>query len=151
MLNGLLVFVVPPCWQLRLEEERKEKKRAKERERKERRKAEGKPVTRAEREKHARAQAQLEALKAQGKPRDGGPECPGLTPRLSSLLGSMHILYASDQELDESLGTRQKNPILVIEFLKLKILLVVGAYYIHLHAVYLFNYDGSSLTPCIPN
>ncbi|XP_063222722.1 eukaryotic translation initiation factor 5B [Bacillus rossius redtenbacheri] len=52
--------------QLRLEQERKERKKQKEREKKERLKAEGKLLTPKQRAERARAQAMLEALKAQG-------------------------------------------------------------------------------------
>ncbi|XP_053666747.1 eukaryotic translation initiation factor 5B [Anopheles marshallii] len=52
--------------QLRLEQEKKEKKKQKEKERKERLKAEGKLLTAKQKQNRARAQAMLEALKAQG-------------------------------------------------------------------------------------
>ncbi|XP_012217900.1 eukaryotic translation initiation factor 5B [Linepithema humile] len=52
--------------QLRLEQERKEKKKLKEKQRKERLKAEGKFLTTKQKQDRARAQAMLEALKAQG-------------------------------------------------------------------------------------
>ncbi|XP_071453012.1 eukaryotic translation initiation factor 5B [Hetaerina americana] len=52
--------------QLRLEQERKEKKKKKEKERKERLKAEGKLLTARQKADKARAQAMLEALRAQG-------------------------------------------------------------------------------------
>lgn len=52
--------------QLRLEQERKEKKKLKEKQRKQRLKAEGKLLTTKQKQDRARAQAMLEALKAQG-------------------------------------------------------------------------------------
>lgn len=52
--------------QLRLEQERKERKKLKEKQRKERLKAEGKFLTTKQKQDRARAQAMLEALKAQG-------------------------------------------------------------------------------------
>ncbi|XP_076021969.1 eukaryotic translation initiation factor 5B isoform X2 [Genypterus blacodes] len=52
--------------QERLDQERKEKKRQKEKERKERLKKEGKLLTKAEKEKRARAEATLKLLQAQG-------------------------------------------------------------------------------------
>ncbi|XP_046394214.1 eukaryotic translation initiation factor 5B [Ischnura elegans] len=52
--------------QLRLEQERKERKKLKEKERKERLKAEGKLLTARQKADKARAQAMLEALRAQG-------------------------------------------------------------------------------------
>ncbi|XP_035912424.1 eukaryotic translation initiation factor 5B [Anopheles stephensi] len=60
--------------QLRLEQEKKEKKKQKEKERKERLKAEGKLLTAKQKQNRARAQAMLEALKAQGV---GIPETTG--------------------------------------------------------------------------
>uniref|UniRef100_A0A182SXN7 Tr-type G domain-containing protein n=1 Tax=Anopheles maculatus TaxID=74869 RepID=A0A182SXN7_9DIPT len=60
--------------QLRLEQEKKEKKKQKEKERKERLKAEGKLLTAKQKQNRARAQAMLEALKAQGV---GIPESTG--------------------------------------------------------------------------
>ncbi|XP_050073539.1 eukaryotic translation initiation factor 5B [Anopheles maculipalpis] len=60
--------------QLRLEQEKKEKKKQKEKERKERLKAEGKLLTAKQKQNRARAQAMLEALKAQGI---GIPESTG--------------------------------------------------------------------------
>uniref|UniRef100_A0A182NNI0 Tr-type G domain-containing protein n=1 Tax=Anopheles dirus TaxID=7168 RepID=A0A182NNI0_9DIPT len=52
--------------QLKLEQEKKDKKKLKEKERKERLKAEGKLLTAKQKQNRARAQAMLEALKAQG-------------------------------------------------------------------------------------
>lgn len=52
--------------QLRLEQEKKERKKQKEKERKERLKAEGKLLTAKQKQDRMRAQAMLEALKAQG-------------------------------------------------------------------------------------
>lgn len=52
--------------QVRLEQERKERKKLKEKQRKERLKAEGKFLTTKQKQDRARAQAMLEALKAQG-------------------------------------------------------------------------------------
>ncbi|XP_076236596.1 eukaryotic translation initiation factor 5B isoform X1 [Calliopsis andreniformis] len=52
--------------QLRLEQERKEKKKLKEKQRKERLKAEGKLLTTKQKQDRARAQAMINALKAQG-------------------------------------------------------------------------------------
>lgn len=52
--------------QLRLEQERKERKKLKEKQRKERLKAEGKFLTTKQKQDRARAQAMIEALKAQG-------------------------------------------------------------------------------------
>ncbi|XP_053675839.1 eukaryotic translation initiation factor 5B [Anopheles nili] len=60
--------------QVRLEQEKKEKKKQKEKERKERLKAEGKLLTAKQKQNRARAQAMLEALKAQGI---GIPETTG--------------------------------------------------------------------------
>lgn len=69
-LGTLSIFLV--LWfclfffQLKLEQEKKEKKKQKEKERKERLKAEGKLLTSKQKADRARAQATLEALKAQG-------------------------------------------------------------------------------------
>ncbi|KAG7207950.1 hypothetical protein KM043_009536 [Ampulex compressa] len=52
--------------QLRLEQERKERKKQKEKQRKERLKAEGKLLTTKQKQDRARAQAMIDALKAQG-------------------------------------------------------------------------------------
>ncbi|KAL2087809.1 hypothetical protein ACEWY4_016637 [Coilia grayii] len=52
--------------QERLEQERKEKKKQKDKERKERMKREGKPLTKAQKEARARAEATLKMLQAQG-------------------------------------------------------------------------------------
>ena len=52
---------------IQLEKERKERKKQKEKEKKERLKREGKPVTKAEREKRAKQLIQLEAMKALGR------------------------------------------------------------------------------------
>ncbi|XP_065361107.1 eukaryotic translation initiation factor 5B [Calliphora vicina] len=66
---------------IRLEAERKEKKKQKEAERKARLKAEGKLLTKKQKEDRARAQAMLEALKAQGleipDPSEKRPTRPG--------------------------------------------------------------------------
>uniref|UniRef100_A0A1A9X0M7 Tr-type G domain-containing protein n=1 Tax=Glossina brevipalpis TaxID=37001 RepID=A0A1A9X0M7_9MUSC len=66
---------------IRLEAERKEKKKQKEAERKARLKAEGKLLTKRQKEDRARAQAMLEALKAQGveipDPTEKRPTRPG--------------------------------------------------------------------------
>ncbi|TMW53564.1 hypothetical protein DOY81_001328 [Sarcophaga bullata] len=66
---------------IRLEAERKEKKKQKEAERKARLKAEGKLLTKKQKEDRARAQAMLEALKAQGleipDPNEKRPTRPG--------------------------------------------------------------------------
>ncbi|XP_023309007.2 eukaryotic translation initiation factor 5B [Lucilia cuprina] len=66
---------------IRLEAERKEKKKQKEAERKARLKAEGKLLTKKQKEDRARAQAMLEALKAQGleipDPTEKRPTRPG--------------------------------------------------------------------------
>ncbi|XP_067646023.1 eukaryotic translation initiation factor 5B [Eurosta solidaginis] len=66
---------------IRLEAERKEKKKQKEAERKARLKAEGKLLTKKQKEERARAQAMLEALKAQGleipDPTEKRPTRPG--------------------------------------------------------------------------
>ncbi|XP_037932823.1 eukaryotic translation initiation factor 5B [Teleopsis dalmanni] len=66
---------------IRLEAERKEKKKQKEAERKARLKAEGKLLTKKQKEERARAQAMLDALKAQGleipDPAEKRPARPG--------------------------------------------------------------------------
>lgn len=67
---------------IRLEAERKEKKKQKEAERKARLKAEGKLLTKKQKEERARAQAMLEALKAQGL------EIPDPTEKRPTRLGT---------------------------------------------------------------
>nr|XP_014096854.2 eukaryotic translation initiation factor 5B [Bactrocera oleae] len=67
---------------IRLEAERKEKKKQKEAERKARLKAEGKLLTKKQKEERARAQAMLEALKAQGL------EIPDPTEKRATRLGT---------------------------------------------------------------
>ncbi|GAB1869576.1 Eukaryotic translation initiation factor 5B [Camponotus japonicus] len=80
--------------QLRLEQERKEKKKLKEKQRKERLKAEGKFLTTKQKQDRARAQAMIEALKAQGldlpdvgekKPRPGTRVRPNKMKQQSSI------------------------------------------------------------------
>lgn len=80
--------------QLRLEQERKEKKKLKEKQRKERLKAEGKFLTTKQKQDRARAQAMIEALKAQGldlpdvgekKPRPGTRIRPNKMKQQSSV------------------------------------------------------------------
>lgn len=80
--------------QLRLEQERKEKKKQKEKDRKDRLKAEGKLLTAKQKADRARAQAMLEALKAQGvelpevgekKPRPGTRVKPSKLKQQSSV------------------------------------------------------------------
>lgn len=72
--------------QLRLEQERKEKKKLKEKQRKERLKAEGKFLTTKQKQDRARAQAMIEALKAQGLDL---PDVGEKKPRPGSLLESV--------------------------------------------------------------
>lgn len=80
--------------QVRLEQERKERKKQKEKDRKERLKAEGKLLTAKQKADRARAQAMLEALKAQGvelpevgekKPRPGTRVKPSKLKQQSSV------------------------------------------------------------------
>ncbi|EFN85158.1 Eukaryotic translation initiation factor 5B [Harpegnathos saltator] len=91
--------------QLRLEQERKERKKLKEKQRKERLKAEGKFLTTKQKQDRARAQAMIEALKAQGldlpdvgekKPR------PGTRVRPNKLKQQVSVEKKEDEKLENS-------------------------------------------------
>ncbi|KAL0121300.1 hypothetical protein PUN28_008754 [Cardiocondyla obscurior] len=90
--------------QLRLEQERKEKKKLKEKQRKERLKAEGKLLTTKQKQDRARAQAMLEALKAQGfdlpdvgekKPR------PGTRIRPNKIKQQVSVEKKEDEKIED--------------------------------------------------
>ncbi|XP_032686654.1 eukaryotic translation initiation factor 5B isoform X2 [Odontomachus brunneus] len=91
--------------QLRLEQERKERKKLKEKQRKERLKAEGKFLTTKQKQDRARAQAMIEALKAQGldlpdvgekKPR------PGTRIRPNKLKQQVSVEKKEDEKLENN-------------------------------------------------
>ncbi|XP_036145254.1 eukaryotic translation initiation factor 5B isoform X2 [Monomorium pharaonis] len=91
--------------QLRLEQERKEKKKLKEKQRKERLKAEGKLLTTKQKQDRARAQAMIEALKAQGfdlpevgekKPR------PGTRIRPNKIKQQLSVEKKEDEKTEEN-------------------------------------------------
>lgn len=88
--------------QLRLEQERKERKKLKEKQRKERLKAEGKFLTTKQKQDRARAQAMLEALKAQGlelpdvgekKPRPGISKYIGARDSRKNTVANRYIYH----------------------------------------------------------
>ncbi|XP_014485640.1 PREDICTED: eukaryotic translation initiation factor 5B isoform X2 [Dinoponera quadriceps] len=91
--------------QLRLEQERKERKKLKEKQRKERLKAEGKFLTTKQKQDRVRAQAMIEALKAQGldlpdvgekKPR------PGTRIRPNKLKQQVSVEKKEDEKLENN-------------------------------------------------
>uniref|UniRef100_A0A6B2EIU5 Eukaryotic translation initiation factor 5B n=1 Tax=Phlebotomus kandelakii TaxID=1109342 RepID=A0A6B2EIU5_9DIPT len=88
---------------IRQEAERKEKKKQKEKERKERLKAEGKLLTTKQKQEKARAQAMLEALKAQGVE---VPEAGKKAPRL----GTRVRTKKRDQPMGEGEEKKESSP-----------------------------------------
>ncbi|XP_073840916.1 eukaryotic translation initiation factor 5B [Musca autumnalis] len=98
---------------IRLEAERKERKKQKEQERKARLKAEGKLLTKKQKEDRARAQAMLEALKAQGleipDPNEKRPTRPGTRIRPNKKKGPN-----ANQQQDET-KTEETAPAPVVQ------------------------------------
>lgn len=97
---------------LRLEQEKKEKKKQKEAERKARLKAEGKLLTKKQKEDRARAQAMLDALKAQGlelpDPAEKRPR-PGTRYRPSKKKGPAQKEDGDKNENDQELSGSSKD------------------------------------------
>ncbi|XP_012059316.1 PREDICTED: LOW QUALITY PROTEIN: eukaryotic translation initiation factor 5B [Atta cephalotes] len=107
--------------QLRLEQERKEKKKLKEKQRKERLKAEGKFLTTKQKQDRARAQAMIEALKAQGvelpevgekKPR------PGTRIRPNKLKQQTSVEKKEEEKIDNEASAAQVQVEIVDEPVK---------------------------------
>ncbi|XP_018365622.1 PREDICTED: eukaryotic translation initiation factor 5B [Trachymyrmex cornetzi] len=107
--------------QLRLEQERKEKKKLKEKQRKERLKAEGKFLTTKQKQDRARAQAMIEALKAQGvelpevgekKPR------PGTRIRPNKLKQQTSVEKKEEEKIDDEASAAQVQVEIVDEPVK---------------------------------
>ncbi|XP_061389191.1 eukaryotic translation initiation factor 5B isoform X1 [Musca vetustissima] len=94
---------------IRLEAERKERKKQKEQERKARLKAEGKLLTKKQKEDRARAQAMLEALKAQGleipDPNEKRPTRPGTRIRPKKKGPNANNQQQNDTKTEESTTT----------------------------------------------
>ncbi|XP_051166565.1 eukaryotic translation initiation factor 5B [Leptopilina boulardi] len=91
--------------QIRLEQERKDKKKLKEKQRKERLKAEGKFLTPKQKQAQQRAQAMLEALRAQGKIPDATekrPPRPGTRIKPSKMKSQISIEEADEKKDDEN-------------------------------------------------
>uniref|UniRef100_T1PH61 Eukaryotic translation initiation factor 5B n=1 Tax=Musca domestica TaxID=7370 RepID=T1PH61_MUSDO len=94
---------------IRLEAERKERKKQKEQERKARLKAEGKLLTKKQKEDRARAQAMLEALKAQGleipDPNERRPARPGTRIRPKKKGPNANNQQQNDTKTEETTTT----------------------------------------------
>ncbi|XP_006611257.1 eukaryotic translation initiation factor 5B isoform X1 [Apis dorsata] len=92
--------------QLRLEQEKKERKKLKEKQRKERLKAEGKLLTTKQKQDRARAQAMINALKAQGLvdlPGAGEKKTrPGTRIRPNKIKQQVSVDEKDDEKIEES-------------------------------------------------
>lgn len=92
--------------QLRLEQERKERKKLKEKQRKERLKAEGKLLTTKQKQDRARAQAMINALKAQGLvdlPGAGEKKSrPGTRIRPNKIKQQVSVDEKDDEKIEEN-------------------------------------------------
>lgn len=92
--------------QLRLEQERKERKKLKEKQRKERLKAEGKLLTTKQKQDRARAQAMINALKAQGLvdlPGAGEKKTrPGTRIRPNKIKQQVSVDEKDDEKIEEN-------------------------------------------------
>ncbi|XP_076224134.1 eukaryotic translation initiation factor 5B isoform X1 [Nomia melanderi] len=104
--------------QIRLEQERKERKKLKEKQRKERLKAEGKLLTTKQKQDRARAQAMINAFKAQGldfpdvgekKPR------PGTRLRPNKLKQQVSIDEKDDDKMDDSMADGDKVEVEIVD------------------------------------
>ncbi|GAB0086828.1 Eukaryotic translation initiation factor 5B [Sergentomyia squamirostris] len=91
--------------QIRQEQDRKEKKKQKEKERKERLKAEGKLLSAKQKQEKARAQAMLEALKAQGLE---VPEAGKRAPRPGTRVRTKKKDQTADEDKKESSPNDEK-------------------------------------------
>ncbi|KAK1129272.1 hypothetical protein K0M31_020400 [Melipona bicolor] len=94
--------------QLRLEQERKERKKLKEKQRKERLKAEGKLLTTKQKQDRARAQAMINALKAQGLDVPGvgekKPPRPGTRVRPGKVKQQISVDEKDDEKTEENMS-----------------------------------------------
>ncbi|KZC06988.1 Eukaryotic translation initiation factor 5B [Dufourea novaeangliae] len=104
--------------QIRLEQERKERKKLKEKQRKERLKAEGKLLTTKQKQDRARAQAMINALKAQGldvpeigekKPR------PGTRLRPNKLKQQMSVDEKDDEKMEGGVTDTDKVEVEIVD------------------------------------
>ncbi|XP_076393097.1 eukaryotic translation initiation factor 5B isoform X2 [Megachile rotundata] len=104
--------------QLRLEQERKEKKKLKEKQRKERLKAEGKLLTTKQKQDRARAQAMINALKAQGLDLpDVGEKKPraGTRIRPNKMKQQVSIDEKDDEKLEESITDTDRVEVEIVD------------------------------------
>ncbi|KOX78671.1 Eukaryotic translation initiation factor 5B, partial [Melipona quadrifasciata] len=94
--------------QVRLEQERKERKKLKEKQRKERLKAEGKLLTTKQKQDRARAQAMINALKAQGLDVPGvgekKPPRPGTRVRPGKVKQQISVDEKDDEKTEENMS-----------------------------------------------
>ncbi|XP_043249774.1 eukaryotic translation initiation factor 5B [Colletes gigas] len=104
--------------QLRLEQERKEKKKLKEKQRKERLKAEGKLLTTKQKQDRARAQAMLNALKAQGLDLPDVADKkhrPGTRIRSNKVKQQVSVDEKDDGKMDESITDTDKVEVEIVD------------------------------------
>lgn len=104
--------------QVRLEQERKEKKKLKEKQRKERLKAEGKLLTTKQKQDRARAQAMINALKAQGLDLpDVGEKKPraGTRVRPNKMKQQVSIDEKDDDKLEEGMADTDRVEVEIVD------------------------------------
>ncbi|XP_050589120.1 eukaryotic translation initiation factor 5B isoform X2 [Bombus affinis] len=105
--------------QLRLEQERKERKKLKEKQRKERLKAEGKLLTTKQKQDRARAQAMLNALKAQGLDLPGvgekKPPRPGTRVRLNKVKQQVSVDEKDDEKVEENVAEANRVELEIVD------------------------------------
>ncbi|XP_017763309.1 PREDICTED: eukaryotic translation initiation factor 5B [Eufriesea mexicana] len=104
--------------QLRLEQERKERKKLKEKQRKERLKAEGKLLTTKQKQDRARAQAMLNALKAQGLDLPGVGEKkprPGTRIRPNKVKQQTSVDEKDNEKVEESVPEADRVEVEIID------------------------------------
>ncbi|XP_071871303.1 eukaryotic translation initiation factor 5B isoform X1 [Bombus fervidus] len=105
--------------QLRLEQERKERKKLKEKQRKERLKAEGKLLTTKQKQDRARAQAMLNALKAQGLDLPGvgekKPPRPGTRVRPNKIKQQISVDEKDDEKVEENVAEANRVELEIVD------------------------------------
>ncbi|XP_033177653.1 eukaryotic translation initiation factor 5B isoform X1 [Bombus impatiens] len=105
--------------QLRLEQERKERKKLKEKQRKERLKAEGKLLTTKQKQDRARAQAMLNALKAQGLDLPGvgekKPPRPGTRVRPNKVKQQVSVDEKDDEKVEENVAEANRVELEIVD------------------------------------
>ncbi|XP_068980228.1 eukaryotic translation initiation factor 5B isoform X2 [Bombus flavifrons] len=105
--------------QLRLEQERKERKKLKEKQRKERLKAEGKLLTTKQKQDRARAQAMLNALKAQGLDLPGvgekKPPRPGTRVRPNKVKQQVSADEKDDEKVEENVAEANRVELEIVD------------------------------------